>query len=170
MNDQVAQPGQSGEPDEHQTIRDVEALRVGVGTVLGFSPWLAIDQERVDRFAAATGDDQFIHVDVQRAALTPFGGTIAHGFLTLSLIPMLSGQLLGTTIVLGERLRINYGLNRVRFITPVRVGARVRLRVELLDVEQIGAEAVQTTQRCTIEIEGSARPACVAETILRYVL
>ncbi len=154
----------------HKTIGDVAALRAAVGTTLGHSPWLRIDQERVDRFAAATGDQQYIHVAPRRAAATLFGGTIAHGFLTLSLIPLLSAELDNTTIALEAQMTINYGLNRVRFITPVRVGARVRLRVELLAVEAIEATAVQTTQRCTIEIEGESRPACVAETILRYLL
>ena len=151
-------------------IRDVAALRAAVGTVLGHSPWLTIDQARIDRFAAATGDDQYIHVDPQRAASTPFGGTIAHGFLTLSLIPTLSTELDATMMALGARMTINYGLNRVRFITPVRVNARVRLCIELLAVETIGNEAVQAIQRCTVEIAGETRPACVAETILRYVL
>ena len=151
-------------------IRDVAALRAAVGTILGHSPWLTIDQARIDRFAAATGDDQYIHVDPQRAAATLFGGRIAHGFLTLSLIPALSTELDATTIALGARMTINYGLNRVRFITPVRVGARVRLCVELLAIETIGNEAVQAIQRCTIEIAGATRPACVAETLLRYVL
>jgi len=150
-------------------IRDVAALRAAIGTVLGHSPWLMIDQERIDRFAAATGNDQYIHVDPQRAASTPFGGTIAHGFLTLSLISALSAELDATTIALGTRMTLNYGLNRVRFITPVRVGARVRLCVELLAVETLGDEAIQAIQRCTIEIAGEARPACVAETILRYM-
>ena len=160
----------SAAPVERLVIRDVAGLRAAVGTVLGHSPWLTIEQERVDRFAAATGDDQYIHVDPARAATTPFGGTIAHGFLTLSLIPALSGQLDATTIALGERMALNYGLNRARFITPVRVGARVRLRMELLAVEAIGDEAIQVAQRCTIEIEGTERPACVAETITHYVL
>jgi acyl dehydratase len=161
-------------PEQPQTertvIRDVDALRSAVGMTLGHSPWLAIDQERVDRFAAATGDAQYIHVDPQRAAATPFGGTIAHGFLTLSLIPSLSAELDATTIALGTRMTINYGLNRVRFITPVRVGKRVRLRADLLAVEEIRDAAIQVIQRCTIEIEDEPRPACVAETILRYVL
>jgi acyl dehydratase len=155
-------------PTAPEAIRDIAALRAAVGTTLGHSPWLTIAQERVDRFAAATGDEQYIHIDPQRAA-TLFGGTIAHGFLTLSLIPLLSAGLDGATIALGARMTINYGLNRVRFIAPVRVGARVRLRADLLAVEEIGAAAVQATQRCTIEIEGESRPACVAETILRYV-
>lgn len=171
MGEERPQPERTSEQKPpHTTIRDVAALRAAVGTTLGRSPWLTIEQERIDRFAEATGDAQFIHVDPQRAALTPFRGTIAHGFLTLSLIPMLSTNLDATTIALGARITLNYGLNRVRFITPVRVGARVQLRAELLAIEALGDEAIQATQRCTIEIEGESRPACVAEMILRYVL
>jgi len=169
-NDPVERNQEDGVRPTHAIIQDVAALRTAVGTVLGHSPWLTIDQARVDRFAAATGDEQYIHIDPQRAAATPFGGTIAHGFLTLSLIPLLSAELDATTLALGARMTINYGLNRVRFIAPVRVGARVRLRAELLAVEELGVAAIQATQRCTIEIEGESRPACVAETILRYIL
>lgn len=153
-----------------QIIRDVATLRELEGHVLGISTWLEIDQERVDRFAAATGDAQYLHVDPARAALTPFGGPIAHGFLILSLIPFLSQALRGVTIALNARMTINYGLNRVRFITPVRVGKRIRLQVTLLALEELGTEAVQLTQQCSIFIEDAVRPACVAETILRYYL
>ena len=133
------------------------------GQELGTSDWLEIDQDRVDGFADATGDHQWIHVDEVRAADGPFGATIAHGFLTLSLLPYFAVQ---NYRVEGARLSVNYGLNKVRFITPVRVGARLRGTTELIGVEDLDTGA-QLAFRTTIEIEGVARPACVAETLSR---
>lgn len=153
--------------EEDGAITDIATLRAAVGQELGVSDWLPITQERVDAFAEATGDDQYIHVDPERARETFFGGTVAHGFLTLSLIPLLSQQRQGRQVRLPGRLSVNYGLNRVRFPAPVRVGRRIRLRTSLLAVEEIGDQAVQTTYGHTIEIEGDARPACVAETVSR---
>jgi len=156
-----------GHAGERRVIASVADLHGFVGRELGASEWLAITQERVNAFADATGDQQYIHVDPARAQETFFGGTVAHGFLTLSLIPALFQQLQGIEVRLGGRLGVNYGLNKVRFPAPVRVGKRVRLRSTLLVVEEIGDQAVQLTHGHTIEIEGEARPACVAETVSR---
>ena len=136
-------------------------LPVLVGQELGVSDWLVVDQAMIDRFAAATGDDQWIHVNVARAT-QEIGGTIAHGYLMLSLFPRLSES---TWRVTGEGRRINYGLDRLRFVTPVKAGARVRLRQALMSVDEAG-EGARLTIDSTMEIEGSARPACVARNIL----
>jgi len=131
-----------------------------VGTEVGVSDWLEITQERVNQFADATGDHQWIHVDVERAT-KEMGGPIAHGYLTLSLIPFLSQGLLP---VKGVTRGINYGSDKVRFTNMVRIGKRVRLRQKLLSVEERSG-GLQLKNQCTIEIEGEERPACVAETI-----
>lgn len=141
----------------------------GIGEVvtgdLGSTEWLLVDQERVNTFADATGDHQWIHVDPERAADGPFGGTIAHGLLTLSLLPQFQQQLIRVdNIAMG----INYGYNKVRFINPVRVGSRLRARAEVTHVEQKSG-AVDVTVVTTVEIEGSDKPACVAESISRYI-
>jgi acyl dehydratase len=138
-----------------------------VGTELGLSGWLQVDQDRIDAFAEATGDHQWIHVDVDRAnAESPFGAPIAHGFLTLSLIPGLSKQCYH---VENAKMGINYGLNKVRFIAAVRVGSRVRVRSELAEANRIDESVVHLTVRHTVEIEGSDKPAAVAEMIARTV-
>ena len=142
-----------------------EDVRSRVGEEIGLGEWLQIDQERIDAFAAATNDHQWIHVDPDKAAQGPFGATIAHGFLTLSLIPELAPKL----AVPGVRMGINYGLDRVRFITPVKVGSRIRARSKLVDVFEVEG-GLQLKSEVTVEIEGSERPACVAETIARYYL
>jgi acyl dehydratase len=142
----------------------VDELRAAKGEQLGVSDWVTVDQERIDMFAEATGDHQWIHVDPERAAQGPFGGTIAHGFMTLALIPMFSAQVSKTE---GVRMTVNYGLNRVRFPAPVPVGSRVRGSFELADVSDVNG-GVQVTQRVTIEIEGAEKPACVAESVLRH--
>jgi len=131
-----------------------------VGSEVGVSDWLEITQERVNQFADATGDHQWIHVDVERAT-KEMGGPIAHGYLTLSLIPFLSQGLLP---VKGVTRGINYGSDKVRFTNMVRIGKRVRLRQKLLSVEERSG-GLQLKNQCTIEIEGEDRPACVAETI-----
>ncbi|MBU6372747.1 MAG: MaoC family dehydratase [Alphaproteobacteria bacterium] len=131
-----------------------------VGQELGVSDWVQITQERVNQFAEATGDHQWIHVDVARAT-KEIGGPIAHGYLTLSLIPMLGAGILRVT---GVTRGINYGSDKVRFTSMVRVGKRVRMRQKLLSVEA-KAGGLQMKNECTIEIEGEDRPACVAETI-----
>lgn len=151
-----------------RVVTTVAELKELIGQETGLSEWLEITQERVNQFADATGDHQYIHVDPERAKTTFFGGTVAHGYLTLSLIPYLgSRRAAGVKVNLGGRMGVNYGLNRVRFIAPVRVGKRIRMRSKLLAVEEIGDRAVQMTSEQTIEIEGEEKPACVAETIGR---
>ena len=143
----------------------VNKLRELVGQEVGVSEWMEITQERVDAFADATDDHQWIHVDRERAAGSPFGGTIAHGFLTLSLVVPLAGQV---SLDVGEpRMGINYGLDRVRFPAPVPVGSRIRARVRLDAVEEV-AGGIQVKRTVTMELEGSEKPAMVAETLSRY--
>jgi acyl dehydratase len=142
----------------------LDALRAAIGTEIGVGDWLTVEQGRIDKFAEATGDHQWIHVDAGRAANGPFGTTVAHGFLTLSLIPALVE---GTASVDGVRMGVNYGLNRVRFPAPVPSGARVRGRVELLAVDDVPG-GVQLTSRVTVERDGGDKPVCVAETVSRY--
>ena len=146
------------------TIKSLEELRQWVGREIAASDWLAVDQERIDRFADATGDHQWIHVDPARAkAESPFGATIAHGYLTLSLLPHM---MLETLEVQGGRMSINYGLNRVRFAAPVRAGDRIRARFTLAALEDIPG-GIQLTWHALIEIEGQHKPACAAEMIAR---
>lgn len=135
------------------------------GSELGPTEWTEITQERVNLFADATDDHQWIHVDPEKAASGPFGGTIAHGLLTLSLLPHFTHQLYRVDNV---KLAVNYGYNKVRFITPVRVGAKVRARAAITDVAQLDG-AVQATMTVTVEIEGSEKPAAVAESIVRFI-
>jgi acyl dehydratase len=138
-------------------------LRALVGQEIGHSDWLGVDQERIDLFARATGDHQWIHTDPARAAAGPFGATVAHGFLTLSLLPVL----FETGFAIDDvRMGVNYGLNRVRFPTPVPAGSRVRGRFTLRSYEPLPGGA-QLTVECVIELEGSAKPACVAESVSR---
>jgi len=143
-----------------------EALLGAVGRKLGASEWLAIDQARVNQFADATGDHQWIHVDPERAKSGPFGATIAHGYLTLSLVNSFLPQLLE---VRGTSMGVNYGCDRVRFPSPVRVGSRVRGVGEVVAAEALKGGAVQAIVRVTVEIEGSDRPACVVDTISRFL-
>ncbi|MDO9091865.1 MAG: MaoC family dehydratase [Rubrivivax sp.] len=141
-------------------LADLAAL---TGQDIGHSDWVSIDQARIDLFAQATGDHQWIHVDPVRAAAGPFGAPIAHGFLTLSLLPMLFADGFAIDDV---RMGVNYGLNRVRFVSPVPVGSRLRGRFKLLAFEPLEGGA-QLTVEATIELEGSAKPACVAESVSR---
>ena len=141
-------------------LSDLQAL---VGQDIGCSDWMAVDQARIDQFAEATGDHQWIHTDPVRAAAGPFGITVAHGFLTLSLLPALFSTAFDIDDV---RMGINYGLNRVRFMSPVRVGSRVRGRFRLVSFEPLEGGA-QLTVDATIEIEGADKPACVAQTVSR---
>ncbi len=151
-----------------RVVTSVAELKELIGQEIGVSEWLEITQERVNEFAEATGDHQYIHVDPERAKTTFFGGTVAHGYLTLSLIPYLgSMRASGVKISLGGRMGVNYGLNRVRFVSPVRVGKRIRMRSKLMNVEEIGDRAVQMTSEQTIEVEGEEKPACIAETLGR---
>lgn len=141
----------------------LDDLRAAVGTEVGHGQWLDVSQERIDTFAEATGDHQWIHVDPERAASGPFGGTIAHGFLSLALIPALTA---GLTAVDRVTMGVNYGLNKVRFPAPLPVGSRVRGRVELMSMDDVPG-GVQLTSRVTVEREGGGKPVCVAETITR---
>ncbi|MNQ40613.1 putative enoyl-CoA hydratase 1 [compost metagenome] len=146
------------------TFASAAELLAAQGRELGATEWLEIDQARVNLFAEATGDHQWIHVDPERAASGPFGGCIAHGYLTLSLVNLFLPQLLQVDNL---SMGVNYGCDRVRFPAAVKVGARVRGRGEIVRVEQLGA-AVQATVRVSVEIEGSERPGCVVDTISRY--
>lgn len=147
-------------------INGVEELKAHVGQHLGYSPYLEITQERVNQFAEATGDFQWIHVDVERSKSGPFGGPIAHGYLTLSLGPELYPQVVQ---IHGFAMGVNYGANKIRFPSPVPVGSNLRLGVKLVGVEEIPG-GVQTTMEFTFEVEGAPKPACVAEIIFRSYL
>ncbi|GGN97340.1 MaoC family dehydratase [Nocardia rhizosphaerihabitans] len=144
---------------------DFTALRAAVGTEIGVSNWIEIDQSRIDRFAESTGDAQWIHVDPVRAAIGPYGRTIAHGFLTLALLAPIAQQVM---TVRSARMAINYGLDKVRFPTPVSVGSRVRGTLILADVTDI-LGGVQAMRDITITAEGSTKPACVARHLVRYL-
>lgn len=142
-----------------------EALHGGVGTHLGFSDWMEITQARIDAFAEATGDRQWIHVDPERAKAGPFGTTIAHGYLTLSITNLFLPKLLRVpTATMG----VNYGANKVRFPAPVPAGSRVRMGAEIIDVQDVPG-GTQVITRNTVEIDGGAKPACVVEAISRFV-
>ncbi|WP_431483388.1 MaoC family dehydratase [Pseudomonas solani] len=141
----------------------VSELKNYIGKDLGHSEWLTIDQGRINQFAECTGDHQFIHVDPEKAKHTPFGTTIAHGFLTLSLIPVLTEGLL--VLPEGMKMGINYGLDSVRFIQPVKVDSRVRLALTIMDVTEKNPGQWLIKARATLEIEGQAKPAYIAESL-----
>ncbi|MDH3744978.1 MAG: MaoC family dehydratase [Acidobacteriota bacterium] len=143
-----------------------ESLLAMAGREFGPSSWLEIDQDRIDRFADATLDRQFIHVDPDKAARTPFGGTIAHGFLSLSLLPFLSEE--HAVAPEGTAMAINYGLNKVRFLQPVRAGSRVRLHSKIIAVDEKTGGRILVRGEATLELEGHAKPALVAETLSMY--
>jgi acyl dehydratase len=145
-------------------VQGIEGLKEKVGEHLGYSDWVEITQERVNLFADATGDHQWIHVDPERAKAGPFGGPIAHGYLTLSLGPMLAPQILRVD---GVAMGVNYGAEKIRFPSPVPVGSKLRLGAQLDSVEDIagGAQVVMTF---TFECEGAAKPSCVAQVVFRY--
>jgi acyl dehydratase len=145
-----------------RTFTTFEEVQKAAGEQIGTSEWLDITQERVDTFAEATGDHQWIHVDVERAKTGPFGGTIAHGYLTLSLVPAFTDQVLGLET---PGAKLNYGVNKVRFPNPVLVGSRVRAHVSFGEVTEIPA-GYQLTMKYTVEIEGADKPACVAESVV----
>jgi acyl dehydratase len=149
-----------------RTFESLAELAAAKGEVLGTSEWVTVTQEAVNQFAEATGDHQWIHVDPEKAAAGPFGTTIAHGFLTLSLLPVLMHQIF---TVNGLKMGINYGLNKVRFPSPVPVGAKVRGSTTLVDLADLGSGTSQAILSTTVEIEGAAKPACVAESIVRYL-
>ena len=152
------------------TVSTIDELRAFVGRELGVGPWTEITQGRVNAFADATGDHPWIHVDVERAKDSPFGGTIAHGYLTLSMTPFLQRDADGMVVDLPVKRAINYGLNRLRFPAPVRVGKRIRARTTLVGVEDVGGSAYQVTHQITVDIEGEPKPALVAEHIVRWYL
>ncbi|MBA4771632.1 MAG: MaoC family dehydratase [Sphingomonas sp.] len=143
------------------TIQEM-ASRVGSEQV---SDWVEVSQEMIDKFADATGDHQFIHVNPQMAAMTPFGGTIAHGFLTLSLMPLLSSKIADAPKIEGVKMGVNYGGNKVRFIQPVRSGKRVRGRFKLMELVEKRPGQWQQSNELTVEIEGEEKPAMIAEWI-----
>jgi acyl dehydratase len=150
-----------------RTFTSVKDLQEAAGDEIGTSDWLLIEQTRVDRFAEATDDHQWIHVDPERAAAGPFGGTIAHGYLTLSLLPRFAWEIY---TVEGVSTAINYGLNRVRFIHPVRVGSRIRSTATLVSVTEVpGGAQLVVSQRVDVEVDGKPKPACIAETIGRVL-
>jgi len=150
------------------TVNGIEELKEIVGKTIGPSDWREVTQEMVDSFAELSGDDQWIHVDVRRAKdESPFGTTVAHGNLTLSLI---DGFRRGLVVSAGFKLGVNYGWNKVRFPAPVPTGSRVRASVETLSVDDMGGGWFQVTQRWTVEVEGSEKPACVAESVGRALV
>jgi acyl dehydratase len=142
-----------------------DALKDAVGQHLGFTDWLVVDQDRINRFADATGDHQWIHVDVEKAKDGPFGAPIAHGYLTLSLTNLFLPQLITVENI---SMGINYGVNKVRFPSPVVVGSRIRGGAEIDAVDEV-AGGVQVIIKITVEIEGSAKPACIVENVTRYL-
>ena len=148
------------------TAVPVSELKSYIGKDLGHSEWLQIDQQRVNQFAECTGDHQFIHIDEEKAKQTPFGGTIAHGFLSLSLLPVLSAGI--ALRPEGLKMAVNYGLDSLRFIQPVRVGSRVRLHSEVLDVTEKKPGQWLVKARSTLEIEGVDKPAFIAEGLSLY--
>jgi acyl dehydratase len=145
-------------------IDGIDGMKALVGEHLGYSPYVEITQEQVNQFAEATGDHQWIHIDVEKAKAGPFGGPIAHGYLTLSLGPMLSPQIFGVS---GISMGVNYGAGKVRFPSPVPVGSKVRLGATLQSVDDVAGGA-QVQMEFVFEVEGAAKPSCVAEVIFRY--
>jgi acyl dehydratase len=145
------------------TLNGIDDIKARVGQELGVSDWLLVTQEDIDAFAEVTGDHQWIHVDVERAKQTPFGGTIAHGYYTLSLVPRFTYE---TFTVEGFAFGLNYGVNKVRFPAPLTVGSRVRMRAAISAVDDIPG-GIQMATTCTFEREGGDKPVCVAETLAR---
>ena len=145
------------------TLTGLDEVKAHVGSELGVSDWHLVTQEKIDEFARVTGDDQWIHIDPERAKASPFGGTIAHGYYTLSLAPMFSYRLFSFT---GFAFGVNYGVNRVRFPAPMPVGGKVRMRAKLASVDDIPGGA-QITTELTFEREGGDKPVCVAESLSR---
>ncbi|MDR3079954.1 MAG: MaoC family dehydratase [Streptomyces sp.] len=151
---------------EPRTFTSADELKAAVGEQLGYSDWLEIDQKRIDLFADATGDHQWIHVDPEKAARGPFGTTIAHGYLTLSLLPLFGPQLLQ---VEGVKMGVNYGTNKVRFPAPVPVGSRLRSTATITSVEDVPG-GVQVSVAFVVEREGGDKPVGVAESVVRYAV
>jgi acyl dehydratase len=150
------------------TVNGIEELKSLVGQTIGPSDWREVTQTDIDTFAELSGDDQWIHVDVERAgAESPFGTTVAHGNLTLSMIDGFRPELLEST---GFKLGVNYGWNKIRFPAPVPAGSRIRASVEAVSVDEVGGGWHQVTQKWTVEVEGSEKPACVAESVGRVLV
>lgn len=147
-----------------ETYSSIDDLEAAIGVEIGPSGWLEVTQERVNGFADATDDHQWIHLDPERARSGPFGSTIAHGYLTLSLLPHFTTELRELNNV---RMIVNYGLNKVRFPAPVPVGSRIRARSSVVSVERIDTSSAQVVTRVSVEIEASSKPGCVAETVAR---
>jgi acyl dehydratase len=147
------------------TVHGLDGIRALAGKDLGTSSWLLVDQDRVNTFADATGDHQWIHVDTEKAATGPFGGTIAHGYLTVSLIIPLFVELLDIQDV---GMGVNYGLDKLRFPSPVRVGSRIRLHAGVASVDDVPGNGVQVLLDFTVEVEGAEKPACIARAVYRY--
>ena len=146
-------------------VKDLEELKTMVGQEVGVSDWMTIEQDRVNMFADATGDHQWIHVEPERAKKeSPFGGPIAHGYLTLSLIPQMINELVE---IQKKSMGVNYGLNKVRFPAPVPVGSKLRMKAELSKVDEVKG-GVQVLYKMTFEVEGQEKPSCIAEIIFRY--
>jgi acyl dehydratase len=155
-----------GEGSGPVVLEGADAIREAVGKHLGYSDWVLVTQERVNQFADATGDHQWIHVDVERAAKeSPYGGTIAHGYLTMSMTNLLVPQVVKMG---GFAMGVNYGVDKVRFPAPVKVGDRVRAGVEIADVTDV-AGGIQVKMKITVEVEGGEKPACVVESLARWV-
>jgi acyl dehydratase len=152
------------------TITSVEELKQLVGEETRVGDWHTVTQDEINQFAEATGDHQWIHVDIERAKAGPFGGTIAHGYWTLSAAPFIMRGGQGVDVRLPSRMGVNYGLNRVRFMSPVHVGKRIRGRARLLSVEEVQPNVIQQISEITIEIEGETKPAMVAESVTRAYL
>jgi len=144
-----------------------QELAAKTGEVIGVSDWFEVSQDRINKFADATGDHQFIHIDEEKAKLTPFGGTIAHGFLTLSLLPVLGAMTSGARVD-GITMGVNYGGNKTRFLSPVRAGKRVRAHTKLLELVEKRPGQWQQTNEITIEIEGEDKPALICEWITLF--
>jgi acyl dehydratase len=147
-----------------KTFQNIDELIACVGQTVAVSEWISITQQKIDLFAEATGDHQWIHVDPEKAAAGPFGTTIAHGFFTLSLLPKFFDS---SFEILGSRMGVNYGLNKVRFTAPVPVDSRLRGHLKLLAAEAIDNAGVQMTWEVTVEREGQLKPVCVAESLVR---
>jgi acyl dehydratase len=147
------------------TVSSIDELSKLTGQHLGYSGWHVIDQAQINLFADATGDHQWIHVDPERAASGPFGTTIAHGYLTLSIIPSILPEVVR---VEGFKFGVNYGANKVRFPSPVKVGSKLRLGATVASVETVGPDAAQAVLDITVEAEGSDKPSCVAQVVYRY--
>jgi acyl dehydratase len=156
----------SDTPTAATVLDGPDAVKAAVGTHLGYSDWLEVDQERVNLFADATGDHQWIHVDPERAKDGPFGAPIAHGYLTMSLSNFFLPQIIETR---GFSAGVNYGVDKVRFVSPVKVGARIRAGAEMVEVSEVKG-GLQTLVRVTIELEGSEKPACVIDSLSRWLV